>query len=98
MRQYIVLTTDSKMGIRQKTNWLHVELCMDSGTSRNIPHKEDTKLSFECLQMKLCNTFYTHIVVFLASDCEIRDETWKKLEKLEWPVYRNNTDWDKTGW
>ena len=49
---------------------------MASGTSRNIPLKEDTKLSFECLRMKICNTFYTHIVVFLASDCEIRgDET-----------------------
>ena len=30
--------------------------------------------------MKLCNTFYTHIVVFLASDCEIRDETRETRE------------------
>ena len=52
---------------------------MASGTSSNIPHKEDTKLSLECLRMKVCIIFYTHIVVFLASDCEIDQLSEKTL-------------------
>ena len=37
----------------------------------------------------------TRTMVFLASDCDIHDETRNKLER---PVYRNNTDWDETEW